>query len=1738
MRQNNVSVDQTYKTIRGRLIDYIKSDYLANSELLLNYEEELLEEIEDINRSLCREPYLETSASYLQVDNGLALANIDAKVREIIIKLAEKRIGFFKSPFKHQIKALESFCAGEDVFVSTGTGSGKTESFLWPIIYKELYEAYYRPQTFKKNAVRTLIIYPMNALVSDQIARFRKILGSNEFREEFLSFTGAERIPCFGMYTGRTSYAGKTNRDKNFKLAEVYQRMYQITGDTEEEQEKQKRKIAALRSINKFPSKYVKEGEEPLENFIKNLENGTHQPHPYDAELITRFEIQKQTPDILITNYSMLEYMLMRKIESSIWDNTADWLKEDENNKLLIVLDEAHMYRGSSGGEIALLINRLLDRLGIDEDKAQFIITTASMPMSEEAAIQDFYSGLTGKKKKIIPLFGDKEIIADSYRYPTDIQRLCKLGTVTDLQGDEVIINRIKQVSEILFDELLDSEITKIGAEEWLYEKLKEYEAFGELKKLCREGAKSLSVLKREIFNNHIDASAALDALISIAPLARKNGNNLFPARLHIFIRGLQGVYACSNPNCKCAKKGENDEVRLGKITSIKKEQCECGAKIYEVINHVKCGGLFLRAWISSKDGQRYLFTSKGLPGDETSIEEVHLYIKPDNYKKESGEARYIRALLDPYSGKLYDDELQYRDKGYLPVIYTSQYDEKRKAFTFNACPKCKKQMKLKKLTDLSTKGNIPFYNLVKAQFEAQPFIREELKNGGRKVLVFSDSRDNAAKLAKDLSKSSDADAFRKVLYLATEKLDKWSEENGKNAAVHLLYPVFLEVAAKYNIQFFVGESKKIFLEDQQRVLASIARAESRRRPVNYESLADCGKPDAYYEHLLTFLCESPRSAKDVGIGWIEPTEEQLWECKDALEGYSLNLTEDDLKLILVLFFWDIMDGRCSLGESISDDIRKMLPGRSKQVEFGLKSNIIDDVDQKLKTIIKEIFVWDDSQLNIFFNTIKEFFFEHNESNKYYISLKKVHFHIADAQHTWYRCMRCGRLSPYMLGDYCGNCFSAKENIEKRTEELTRFDFWRRPVVEGDDVHTINTEEHTAQLSHKNIQDELFSRTEEYEMHFQDVDTGDNEELAIDVLSCTTTMEVGIDIGSLTAVSMRNIPPMRENYQQRAGRAGRKGAQVSTIVSFAGGGVHDSHYFKQPEEMISGTPRKPWIDRTNDRILQRHYAMLAFNTFMRTSESVSHYDSLEDDFSIVDFFSKYYEEFMQDFKEMRQIPDVYRDEIITKLQKIKGKVEDNPDKYLRNDEKHQNVLEVFQKEGLLPTYSFPRDVVSFYVEESDRRNVGFRKENPIKYAPSRDLALAISDYAPGRFITIDKQTYKSGGIYCNPRPKQYFDNPAEYYFEGNEYLKNIYFCDQCNWFGDKLEGAECPFCGATVKQQKVLKPWGFAPEKATSVRNEDVEEERTYASVPYYSHVPNAEDMNATEYVNIRTAKMEDKPVVIVNMGNAQKQGFMVCRKCGGAQVFDGSEPRVSQPYHSAGHLCTSHIYENVFLGYEFRTDMFLIEACYDRSKMSRNSILIKSAVETLLEALRRAITLVLDIDYNEINCGYISRRDENNTNKIYLELFFYDNLSSGAGYSSQIGDILPQVLAKAYEILDCTCDKSCRHCLDNFWNQRKHQYFDRELGLQLLDWIVKEKVPSNYNEEKQKALLLPLVKLMEAGEIPVIEKNGKYLVNGRSMVAIPSLLNHPFDTNDELYFSVHELREWLSDSFIRACKK
>ena len=243
-------------------------------------------------------------------------------------QLSDANLGVFPSPFKHQIQALEAIKEGKDLFVSTGTGSGKTECFMWPLMLKLAKEAKISPDTWKQRSVRAIIMYPMNALVSDQVSRLRRLMGDSE--DQFLSIfrdtCGYDsRRPQFGMYTGRTPYPGvEPNKTQDRQLEKTLRSMTK-NGVKESEY----KFLEELQKSGKIPAK------KNLEAFLEKLHNSQHYPDDDDAELITRFEMQKVTPDILITNYSMLEYMLLRPREKNIWDDTRKWLAEDKNNKLI-----------------------------------------------------------------------------------------------------------------------------------------------------------------------------------------------------------------------------------------------------------------------------------------------------------------------------------------------------------------------------------------------------------------------------------------------------------------------------------------------------------------------------------------------------------------------------------------------------------------------------------------------------------------------------------------------------------------------------------------------------------------------------------------------------------------------------------------------------------------------------------------------------------------------------------------------------------------------------------------------------------------------------------------------------------------------------------------------------------------------------------------------------------------------------------------------------------------------------------------------------------------------------------------------------------------------------------------------------------------------------------------------------------------------------------------------------------
>ena len=567
-------------------------------------------------------------------------------------------------------------------------------------------------------------------------------------------------------------------------------------------------------------------------------------------------------------------------------------------------------------------------------------------------------------------------------------------------------------------------------------------------------------------------------------------------------------------------------------------------------------------------------------------------------------------------------------------------------------------------------------------------------------------------------------------------------------------------------------------------------------------------------------------------------------------------------------------------------------------------------------------------------------------------------------------------------------------------------------------------------------------------------------------------------------------------------------------------------YFQNPDEMISGEPRRPWIDRDNPKIEQRHLNMKALNAFM-FSDLMSGYDSIAE-IGIVDFCESYGAEFLEHLDSL-SFPTARTREMFLK---IRDKVLDerNRKEYIHDDEQTP-AFDVFYSEGFIPSYSFPKNVVRFFVEEESP----YGKKHPrvVKYAPERDIAVAISEYAPGRFVTIDKKIYKSGGIYASPKPHGYDTNQAEFYFDNKDYFNDILVCSECNWFGHKEDGLDtCPYCHAPVETRKMLKPWGFAPERGDAVKFEDEDEDKTYAEAPYYSHVP--EDSQMIPYKGqIRFANLENRQVLSVNMGKT-KHGFNICRCCGGAEVADPKNTgkiKVTQPFHNNAPVCRHDVIEHeVYLGYEFLTDMFMLDIKYDTTKFVSNKttqekVLLRIATTTLQEAIKKAVSLELDIDYNEINGGWMSRIDDENM--LHLELFFYDNLTSGAGYSSLIGSVLEQVLKRARKILKCDCSRACKNCLDNFYNQRNHDLFDRHLGLQLLEYAETGFLPENYDSTEQHNYLIPLLHLItEETGMPESQIGMKFEV-------FPALYKKPTNTKEKMYLNPYDLTDWLPNTFV-----
>ncbi len=1762
--RTDYGVDQVAAQLRDQLGRYIEGRYHLRDEGVIGERRLLLEEPGAIGQR----PYIETTPAY-RLGSPYDDLGLPAPVATAFTTMASWRpsIGVFERPYAHQAEALRAFFVdGQDLIVATGTGSGKTETFLFPILGQLVMEGETRPTSFGRPGCRALLLYPMNALVSDQVSRLRRLFGDERVGDHFVERYG--RPPRFGMYTSRTPYAGPRTTERDRRHLEPLLRYYLDLepGDSGDgDQQRQAALAAELRVRGRWPAKDLAE----FAGMHGSRSADRYRTHPRDRELLTRHEIQHSCPDILVTNYSMLEYMLLRPIERSIFAQTRDWLAADPRNEFLLVLDEAHVYRGAGGAEVALLVRRLQSRLGIDRDRLRCVLTSASLGAGDEArdAVRQFATGLVGRPSgggdrfRLVQGAREERVLGRRASEP-ETAALAAFDLASFFRRVEDPAGASNAIRELAGALGWPPPPCLTNAEEevrrYLYDRL---DGFGPLEWVIGEtagNARAFDELAAELFpGTRAPSDAAASSLLALATYAHNGERPLLPTRAHLLFRGLPSLFACINPRCDRRRHRPGEELLLGRLYTEPRTRCDCaeGARVYEVLAHRECGAAFLRVFGRGEHADFYWHEQGGAMGDvgdpldETIVlaEEPH----PDMLAKV--EPVWIELATGRVSRDPASDPGSYR-LVYRPVAKEASRratgvdgrPRRPKSLVFGDCPACTKRNGGRKIHDLATKGDQPFANLVRDQLVLQPAVRpsdEHYPNAGKKVLLFSDGRQKAARLARDLPREVEFDSFRQALALAVRRL----ESTGREATLDgRLYVALVSVCQNFHLHLFDREGGS-----QALLLDHIARFRRFYGGDLFDALDDEWRPNPplrYLQALLQQLADPYYSLYAVGAAVGTPTRRAVRHLEQRLPELPERARGEHLARVATAWVQAMLD-RTAFDPKIGRETRFLVDEFFEPTEPGTAV-------ERIERLLRDGAGLDAGQVGRVRDCFYEVLTERDADGYAYLNPSAIRLDIAvDA--TWHRCVACSLIqheAPFGRCTWCGRAQIAPRPPD-HPHMVSLTGYFREPiraVLAGERPIHVTAEEHTAQLSQRDV-GVVQATTEEFELRFQDVELGADKP-PVDVLSCTTTMEVGIDIGSLTAVGLRNVPPQRENYQQRAGRAGRRGAAVSTVLTYAENAAHDNHYYHHPSGMISGAPRQPKVKVDNKRLAQRHVHSFLIQTFFhsqldllpkpeqeRLAQAGSHLFSAlgkADDFFDGDgefslgAFSRWVEAdgagtatglaramaaWLPDELVGSDAPAGLAKEqfarkearaFLTRLEQLASDrrkqrlgetaagrdltTGEGQSDALERPEKDDLLLDVLFDTGLLPSYAFPTDLCSFYVFERDGSRVR------IKERPQQAKDRALSEYAPGRLLVINKETYRVGGVFVEGAKS---GSPAKALFA--EPLGTYVYCARCTYvrLGTGLPSNDpCPVCGDPLVSRELLDPPGFSPEGGEALRERDRDLDLSYATGAQFPTPvePDRFTWLSGAGARLRHTYERDRRLVVVNKGPSE-QGFTVCESCGAAwpsdrPVGDGRHPRpflmdrfVRQREGSFG-LCRGPLHEEpIYLGHDFLTDLVLLRLsihhpmCYD----PRDPCL-QDALRSLAEATALAASLHLDIDPGELSAGFRLMppdADDNRGARGAVDLYVFDTASGGAGYAAEVGEALPAVLDRTLEVLiGCPggCERSCTKCLRHYGNRFWHERLDRHLAAQLLRYARHGRVPEVADPDEQARQLAPLRRYLE----------------------------------------------------------
>lgn len=1705
--------------LRATLTGYIEATYHISDTELLRQRAEALREAGVIHQA----PYLESTPRYQVGDRFEKIAGLHPAALEALLALSTSddlhRRVLYNPPYHHQAQAIaHAAVERKNLVIMTGTGSGKTESFLMPVLAKLCEEAKDRPERFKQAAVRTMVLYPMNALVNDQLSRLRSMLGDPRVVALFKSWAG--RPARFARYTSRTPYAGIRTVKGDQRSLKSFEKFYvDLAERAAAGEEAASVLVDDLKVRGKWPAKpdvVAWYGTGHWKNKADDFRRAITQPD--DAELITRDEVQRSPADVVVTNYSMLEYMLMRPVERSIFDQTAEWLKGSEENRFTLILDEAHLYRGAAGTEVALLVRRLRDRLGVGNRQFQVICSTASFSNAQSA--REFTAQLTDCDVAQVRSVEGKLAYREPARPGTASE--ASLLAAIDLQavhGDDEAQRRLAVEPLLALQGVKGKEPVSV----LLHRALSVFEPLGHLVNLTMGAAQPTASLPALIFPEVDEDIAGQATLVmsTLASLAKADDDaaSLLPARVHSFFRGLRGLWICMDRRCTKASGAVG-----GRLYTQPRERCEsCHAIVLELYTCRYCGTAYARGYSPDPGHPRMIWTE---PGNRLKFEEESAEpLQPvDLLLSEPLLPGLTEATFDLITGELdHTHPTARRRPVFLPPLPSRKKafedDEEESAGRevpgrFSKCGACGESSHVadSPVQDHETKGDQPLQYLVSRQLQLQPPSRRATELAplrGRKVLIFSDSRQVAARLAPVLESFASKDAVRACLAAGWQQVASHADR----PSLQHLYAATLIGAHLLHVRLRPPREDNVPFDIFEKVGERVRRGEHASQHGMAEILRDVNDaarpPEALFVAIIEAVQHGLTGLEALAIGSLAPRSDyaaQVEKLPDLPGAAATPLQKRELCAAWLRewrygFNLNSMPGNWT-ASGVESDIKIRPRGAAFKRFVGLlpaqaqkkfKSDWLPWLTRTLCEPIGKQFRLDGSRLTL------------------------------ELGGTWLRCEVCK--VPQRHCSAIGVCLKCKSSSLVPLDPLAdeyfqrRKGFYRRPIVaalEGriDDIPlALIAAEHTAQLNAAQHED-VFSKGERNELLFQDVsvpaDDGSGPLPAVDVLSSTTTMEVGIDIGQLSGVALRNMPPSRANYQQRAGRAGRRANALATVIAFSGSDTHDEHFFSKPAEMISGKVVDPRLSMDNPEIAERHLHAFLLQAYLQSKQLVPNAQLFSVLGTVAEFLNTGSPLNIEDLKTFltthhaalltraerivpKDVPSTRRQGMLDGmsdglLNALRGALDDvgettpaaewipdlgfNADVPEEEEEERppsapsssHMLLDRLMYKGVLPRYAFPTDVATFHVFDL-LESTSYRAR--LKYSPSQGMTAALSQYAPGKELWIDSKMYRSGAIYAPIRTDLRKAWDEKYLFA------ECWQCGHSNRWPlngpiEHKKSQDCPACkgeNTLGPAQYWFRPPGFAHrvQEPAGVRP-DIIIPPSYATRANLT-LRSSEAEGWTTIIEPRIRVYPAWAQLLVSNTGPRQEGFEYCMKCGLVEASHAPTGIMAanhfKPYPDPDdERCRGFVSHNVVLGTDFYSDVALFSLGFsDGVRLPPGGSVTVVALRTLAEALARAATeTVLEIEPGEIVAEYRPALTEAGVRGEEAELFLYDTLPGGAGYSrlaAQFGDELLAAALEKLERCDGNCDSSCYRCLRTFRNRPDHSQIDRHVGAALLQYLI-----------------------------------------------------------------------------------